>query len=422
MDNFVYNGKDNKEETEVKGMAAKGGSVFGSHPVYPVMFAIGACHLLNDTLQAVIPAMFPILETELGLTFTQLGLIAFVLNMVASVLQPVVGFISDKKPMPFALPLGMASSMVGLGLLAFAPNYWTILLAVALLGLGSAVFHPEGSRVSYMAAGPRRGLSQSIYQVGGNSGQALAPLISAFILVPLGQRGAALFMLVAALGIFILAKISVWYKKQLEEEKLQKVKRAVLTSLPGLTRKQVGAALTMLLVIIFARSFYMTSITSFFIFHLMNAYELTIQQGQVYIFVFLAVGAVGTFFGGPLADKIGRKRVIMLSLSVPIPLALVLPHVPLAVAAVLLAIIGFVLMLSFSVMVVYAQELVPSKIGTMAGLTVGLAFGMGAVGSVLIGMLMDSIGIAETMIVVSFLPILGLVGIWLPRDRKVVRV
>lgn len=400
-------------------MSAKGGSVFGSHPVYPVMFAIGACHLLNDTLQAVIPAMFPILEIELGLTFTQLGLIAFVLNMVASVLQPVVGFISDKKPMPFALPFGMASSMVGLGLLAFAPNYWTILLAVGLLGLGSAVFHPEGSRVSYMAAGPRRGLSQSIYQVGGNSGQALAPLISAFILVPLGQRGAALFMLVAALGIFILSKISVWYKKQLEEEKLQKVKRAVLTSLPGLTKKQVGAALVMLLVIIFARSFYMTSITSFFIFHLMNAYELTIQQGQIYIFVFLAVGAVGTFFGGPLADKIGRKRVIMLSLSIPIPLALALPHVPLALAAVLLAIIGFVLMLSFSVMVVYAQELVPSKIGTMAGLTVGLAFGMGAVGSVLIGMLMDSIGIGETMIVVSFLPILGLVGIWLPRDRKV---
>ena len=398
--------------------AISSSSLAGS-PVYPVMFAIGGVHLLNDSLQAVIPAMFPILEKDLGLSFTQLGLIAFALNMVASVLQPVIGFASDKKPMPYALPLGMVFSFIGIAGLAFAPEYWLILLSVIFLGFGSAVFHPEGSRVSYMAAGSRRGLSQSIYQVGGNSGQALAPLISAFILVPLGQRGAALFLFVAALGIFVLSKISAWYKAQLERDKLDKVKKAVLSSLPPLTKKQVGTALTLLLLIIFARTFYITTITSFYIFHLMENYSLTIQQGQMFIFLFLGIGAFGTFFGGPLADRIGRKRVIVLSLIVPIPLALVLPYVALPVVAVILAVLGFFLMLSFSVMVVYAQELVPSRIGTMSGLTVGLAFGMGAIGAVAIGVLMDSIGVYETMVIISVLPILGLVGLALPKDRKI---
>jgi len=389
------------------------------NPVYPIMFAISAVHLLNDSLQSVIPAMFPILQEDMGLTYTQLGLIAFALNMVASVLQPVIGYISDKKPMPYALPIGMTSSFVGIAGIAFAPEYWMIVVSVMFLGFGSAVFHPEGSRVSYMAAGSKRGLSQSIYQVGGNSGQALAPLISAFILVPLGQTGAALFLFVAALGIFILTKISRWYKEQLEQEKLQKVKKVLLSSLPEMTRKQVGVALVLLLIIIFARSFYVTNITSFYIFHLMESYGLTIQQGQLYIFLFLGVGAAGTFFGGPLADKIGRKNVIVMSLAVPIPLALMLPYMPLFALLFLLGLIGFFIMLSFSVTVVYAQELVPSKIGTMAGLTVGLAFGMGAIGGVVIGILMDSIGVYETMVIVSFLPLLGLVGLGLPKDRKI---
>lgn len=389
------------------------------NPVYPVMFAMGACHLLNDSLQAVIPAMFPILEADLGLTFTQLGLIAFALNMVASVLQPIVGFISDKKPMPFALPFGMASSFLGMAGLAFAPEYWMIVVSVMFLGLGSAVFHPEGSRVSFMAAGHRRGLSQSIYQVGGNSGQALAPLISAFILVPLGQQGAALFLFVAALGIFILSRISMWYKAELARQRAGNGRKALLSSLPELSKKQVGVALALLLIIIFARSFYVTNITSFYIFHLIEEYGLTIQKGQLYIFLFLALGAAGTFFGGPLADRIGRKNVIVLSLLVPIPLALALPYVSLGFVVVLLAFIGFFIMLSFSVTVVYAQELVPSKIGTMSGLTVGLAFGMGAIGGVAIGVLMDAIGIYETMVVVSFLPIMGLAGMALPKDRKI---
>lgn len=389
------------------------------NPVYPIMFAIGVCHLFNDTLQAVIPAMFPVLELELGLTFTQLGLISFALNIVASLLQPVVGYISDKKPMPYALPLGMMSSFVGMAGLALAPQYWMILVSVIFLGLGSAVFHPEGSRVSFMAAGSKRGLSQSIYQVGGNSGQALAPLISAFILVPLGQKGAALFLIVAAVGIFLLSKISAWYKKQLEAEKLSNRKRTLLSSLPTLTKKQIGVALTLLMVIIFARSFYVTNMTNFYIFHLMKNYGMTIKEGQVIIFIFLALGAVGTLFGGPMADRMGRRNVIVLSMAVPIPLCLMLPYVPVWAIILLLILIGFFIMLSFSVTVVYAQELVPSKIGTMAGLTVGLAFGMGAIGAVMIGILMDYIGVYTTMIVVSTLPIIGLVALALPKDRKI---
>jgi len=392
------------------------------NPVYPIMFAIGACHLLNDTLQAVIPAMFPVLVKERGFSFTQLGFIFFALNMVASVLQPVIGYISDRKPKPYALPFGMMFSFLGIGGLAFAPTYWLLIVSVMLLGFGSAVFHPEGSRVSFMAAGSKRGLSQSIYQVGGNSGQALAPLIGAFILVPYGQKSAAVFLLVAALGIFILMKISAWYNKQLEQEKLNNRKKVLLSSLGNLTKKKIGIALGLLLVIIFARSFYVTNITSFFIFHLMDKYEVSDKEGLLYIFLFLALGAVGTFFGGPMADKIGRKNVIVLSLAVPIPLCLLLPYAPLWAVAVLLMLIGFFIMLSFSVTVVYAQELVPSKIGTMAGLTVGLAFGMGAIGSVVIGIMMDSIGIYPTMIIVSFLPIIGLVGLALPRDQKITGV
>ncbi|HEX5565126.1 MAG TPA: MFS transporter [Sporosarcina sp.] len=390
-----------------------------ANPVYPIMFAIGVCHLLNDTLQAVIPAMFPVLEEERGLSFTQLGFIFFALNMVASVLQPVVGYFSDRKPMPYALPIGMTFSLIGMAGLAIAPNYWLILLSVIILGLGSAVFHPEGSRVSFLAAGTKRGLSQSIYQVGGNSGQALAPLISAFVLVPLGQKGAAVFIAVAALGIFILSKISAWYKRQLELDKKNNRKKVLLSSIRDLTRKQIGIALALLLTIIFARSFYVTNVTSFYIFYLMDGYGLKIEQGQLYIFLFMALGAAGTFFGGPWADRIGRKNVIVLSLVVPLPLCLLLPHVPLWGVGILLVAIGFFIMLSFTVTVIYAQELVPTKIGTMAGLTVGLAFGMGAIGAVVIGKLMDSIGIYPTMVIASFLPFIGLVGLALPKDQKI---
>ena len=386
-------------------------------PVYTMMILIGVCHLINDTMQSVIPAMFPLLERDMGLTYTQLGLISFTLNMFASVLQPVVGAVTDKKPMPFALPIGMVSSFIGLTMLILAPNYPLILVSVLFLGLGSAVFHPEGSRVSFMAAGNKRGLAQSIYQVGGNSGQALAPLISAFLILPFGMYGASFVLILTAIGIFMLTKIAIWYRKQLEEEKLAKVKKVLVSSLPPLTKKQVGIALSLLLVIIFARSFYVTNITNFYVFYLIQEYGLTIEKGQLLIFLFMACGVVGTFFGGSLSDRIGRKNVILISVVVPIPLCLALPYVPLWLVVILLIVIGSLIMISFSVTVVYAQELVPTKIGTMAGLTVGLAFGMGAIGSVLIGILMDKIGIETTMMIISALPILMLVALALPRDQ-----
>ncbi|MGM9950839.1 MAG: MFS transporter [Lysinibacillus sp.] len=386
------------------------------NPVYVMMVLIGVCHLINDAMQSVIPAMFPLLERDMGLTYTQLGLISFTLNMFASVLQPVVGFVTDKKPMPYALPIGMVSSFAGLTMLIFAPSYWMILVSVLFLGLGSAIFHPEGSRVSFMSAGNKRGLAQSIYQVGGNTGQALAPLISAFLILPFGMYGASVILVLTAIGIFMLTKIAIWYKEKLEEEKIANVKKVLISSLPPLTKKQVGIALGLLFTIIFARSFYTTNISNFYVFYLLEEYGLTIKQGQLLIFLFMACGVVGTFFGGPLSDRIGRKNVILLSVVAPIPLCLALPYVPLWLVVVLLIAIGSLIMISFSVTVVYAQELVPSKIGTMAGLTVGLSFGMGAIGAVAIGALMDGIGIEKTIVIISLLPLLMLVALALPKD------
>ncbi|QPQ33581.1 MFS transporter [Lysinibacillus sp. JNUCC-52] len=388
-----------------------------NNPVFPIMIAIAIAHLINDTMQSVIPAMFPILKSELGLTFTQIGLISFVLNMFASALQPVVGYVSDKKPMPYALPIGMISSFIGIAILAFTTQYWVIIIAVLFLGFGSAIFHPEGSRVSFMAAGSKRGLSQSIYQVGGNSGQALAPLISAYILDIFGQRGAAFVLVATTIGILLLSKIASWYKKQLEQERLSKKKRTLVSSLPPLTKKQVGIALTLLFTIIFARSFYTTNITSFYVFYLMDHYNVSLRLGQILIFTFMAFGVVGTFFGGSLSDRIGRKNVILLSVVVPMPFCLALPYVPLWTATIFLIIIGTLIMISFSVTVVYAQELVPTKIGTMAGLTTGFAFGMGAIGAIVIGVLMDHKGIDFTMLIVSLLPLLLLVAFFLPKDK-----
>ena len=391
-------------------------SVKQTTPVYPIMVAIGVCHLINDTMQAVIPAMFPLLERDLGLTFTQLGMISFVLNMIASLLQPAVGFMTDKRPVPYALPFGMVSSFIGLSLLILSTEYWMILVSVIFLGLGSAVFHPEGSRVSFMAAGNKRGLAQSIYQVGGNSGQALAPLLSAFVILPFGMNGVAMVLVFTSIGIFLLTKIAAWYKRQLEAEKLSNVKKVLISSLPPLSKKQIGLALVVLLLIIFARSFYITNMTSFYVFYLIEEYGISVERGQLFIFIFMALGVVGTFFGGPLSDKFGRKNIILLSVIVPIPFCLALPFVSLYVALLFLIIIGALLMISFTVTVVYAQELVPSKIGTMAGLTVGVAFGMGAIGSVVIGMVMDAMGIRFTMIAVSILTFLLFVAFFLPKD------
>ncbi|PLT34399.1 MFS transporter [Bacillus sp. V5-8f] len=383
---------------------------------YHVLFIIGICHLLNDSLQAVVPAMFPILGKSMSLSYTQLGMIAFALNIVSSLMQPVVGWYTDKKPLPYALPIGLTSSLAGMILLAMAPTYHIVLLSVLLIGVGSAVFHPEGSRVAFLAGGPKRGLSQSIYQVGGNTGQALAPLITAMILVPFGQKGAFWFAPVAFTAVLLLTYIARWYSDRVLV--LQSKKAQIKTSSRSANRKAIGTALFLILFIIFARSWFISCITNFYSFYLIEHYSFSIKTAQLYIFAFLAAGAIGTFFGGPLADRYGRKRIILSSLAGSAPLTILLPFVNPFTSFILVCLSGFTIMTSFSVTVVYAQELVPGKVGTMAGLTVGLAFGMGAIGSVALGSIADLIGINSMIKLVGFLPLFGLAAFFLPSDEK----
>ncbi|MDM5328146.1 MFS transporter [Neobacillus sp. CF12] len=387
--------------------------------MFNILFIIGLCHLLNDAIQAVVPAMFPILEKSMGLSFTQLGIIAFSLNMVSSVLQPVVGVVTDKKPMPYALPIGLTLTLGGVLGLAFAPSFGLIVISVIFIGLGSAVFHPEGSRVAYMAAGNRRGLAQSIYQVGGNTGQALAPLITALILVPLGQKGASWFSFVAALAVLLLIYIANWYKQRLvgDLSYLNK-KNSVTPKKTGLSKK-IKQSLLLILLLIFARSWYISGMTNFYAFYAIDEYSLTIKESQLFLFAFLIAGAFGTFFGGPLADRFGKKKVISISMLATVPFSLLIPFVPSLFAFIFLTLTGFILMTSFSVTVVYAQELVPGKIGTMSGLTVGLAFGMGAIGSVGLGYMADLFSLSSMVTSIGFLPLLGLIAFLLPSDQLV---
>ncbi|WP_026584756.1 MFS transporter [Bacillus sp. J33] len=387
---------------------------------YRILFIIGLCHLLNDSIQSVIPAMFPILEKSMGLSFSQLGLIAFSLNMVSSIMQPVIGMATDKKPVPFALPIGLTFTMLGVLGLAFAPEFEWVVGSVLFIGLGSAVFHPEGSRVAYMAAGPRRGLAQSIYQVGGNTGQALAPVITALILVPLGQRGAAWFTLVAAMAAGLLVYIAFWYRGRLQHEgSLISRKKNSQVHQNKKISKAVWRALALILFLIFARSWYISGMTNFYTFYAIEKYSFSIGESQLFLFAFLVSGALGTFFGGPLADRFGKKRIIFLSMNLTVPLSTLIPFVSSPIAFILLVLGGFILMSSFSVTVVYAQELVPGKIGTMAGLTVGLAFGMGAIGSIALGYIADTFGLANMIIFTGLLPVLGLLTLLLPSDKTV---
>lgn len=387
--------------------------------LFKILLIIGICHLLNDALQAVVPAMFPILAKSMKLSYTQLGIIAFSLNMVSSVMQPVIGSVTDKKPIPYALPIGLTSTLFGVLGLGFAHSFGLIVLSVIFIGLGSAVFHPEGSRVAHMAAGTRRGLAQSIYQVGGNTGQALAPLITALILVPLGQIGASWFTMVAALAVVLLIYIAGWYNQRLKAGHLNiKRKKAASTS-NQMISTDVKKALGLILLLIFARSWYISGMTNFYAFYAIKNYSMTIKESQLYLFAFLVAGAFGTFFGGPLSDKFGKKRIISFSMLGSLPFTIMIPFVPSYIAFVFLLITGFILMTSFSVTVVYAQELVPGKIGLMSGLTVGLAFGMGAIGSVGLGYIADLVGLHSMVSGLGILPLIGLTAFLLPSDSKI---
>ncbi|WP_088349736.1 MFS transporter [Bacillus cereus] len=388
--------------------------------IYRILFAISFGHFLNDSMQAVVPALFPILEKTMNLSYMQVGWIAFALNMTSSIMQPVFGMYSDKKPSPFLLPLGMFSSMLGMIGLAFAPNFIIVIISVLFIGLGSAVFHPEGARVAYMAAGAKRGLAQAIYQVGGNTGNSLAPIFTALIFVPLGQIGSLGFTAFAAIGIALLIFVSNWYKNELATGAVRRKKRAALEAENAIVSTHIKFVIILLVFLTFVRSWYGAGIGNFYQFYLIEHYGLSIKSAQYFVFAFMIAGVLGTFFGGPLADRFGKKNIIVFSMLGSAPLALLLPHVSLVWVVPLFLCIGFISSSSFSVIVVYAQELVPGKVGMVSGLIVGLAFGLGALGAVVLGKLADIYSLQFIMILCSCLPLIGLTSWLLPSDKKTI--
>ncbi|MEH7217755.1 MFS transporter [Bacillus toyonensis] len=388
--------------------------------IYRILFAISFGHFLNDSMQAVVPALFPILEKTMNLSYMQVGWIAFALNMTSSIMQPVFGMYSDKKPSPFLLPLGMFSSMLGMIGLAFAPNFIIVIISVLFIGLGSAVFHPEGARVAYMAAGAKRGLAQAIYQVGGNTGNSLAPIFTALIFVPLGQIGSLGFTAFAAVGIILLIFVSNWYKNELATGAVRRKKRAALEAENAIVSTHIKFVIILLVFLTFVRSWYGAGIGNFYQFYLIEHYDLSIKNAQYFVFAFMIAGVLGTFFGGPLADRFGKKNIIVFSMLGSAPLALLLPDVSLVWVVPLFLCIGFISSSSFSVIVVYAQELVPGKVGMVSGLIVGLAFGLGALGAVVLGKLADIYSLQFIMILCSCLPLIGLTSWLLPSDKKTI--
>lgn len=384
--------------------------------VFPVLIALSFTHLLNDTMQSLIPAIYPLVKDSLRLNFSQIGLITLTFQMSASLLQPLVGLYTDKRPQPFSLAIGMSFTLAGLVCLSLASSFPLVLVSVGLVGVGSAVFHPEASRLAYMASGGRHGMAQSLFQVGGNAGSSLGPLLAAAIIVPLGQFHVIWFSLVALLAIVVMLKISQWYKKNTHRIKPKKAAGAI--SHVQLSKSKVAFSLAILMVLIFSKYFYMASISSYYTFYLMDKFHVTVQQSQVYLFVFLFAVAAGTFIGGPLGDKIGRKYVIWLSILGVAPFALLMPHANLFWTCVLSVFIGVILSSAFSAILVYAQELVPGKVGMIAGLFFGFAFGMGGIGSALLGKLADKTSISYVYQVCSFLPLIGLLTGFLPNLEK----
>ena len=385
--------------------------------VFPILMMISMAHLFNDTIQSLIPAIYPIVKESLKLSFSALGIITFVFQLSASLLQPFIGAYTDRRPQPYFLVMGMAVSLTGLVLLAFAHSYSLVLASVALVGIGSSIFHPEASKVAFLAAGPRRGLAQSLFQLGGNAGSSIGPLLAALVIAPFHQERLAWFSVVALLAMFVLMRVASWYKEHMALR--QKKKRGVATEdLVPLSRRKVIFAVTILLVLIFSKYFYMASMTSYFTFYLIDKFHVSVSAAQMYLFLFLFSVAAGTLIGGPLGDRIGRKYVIWISILGVAPFTLLLPYANLFWTAILTVIIGIILSSAFSAILVYAQELMPGKVGMIAGLFFGLAFGMGGLGSALLGQLADRTSIGYVYQVCSFLPLLGLLTGFLPETHK----
>lgn len=382
---------------------------------FKILGAISVSHLLNDMIQSLILAIYPVLKGGFNLSFGQIGLITLTYQITASLLQPVVGLYTDRRPQPFSLPIGMGFTLTGILLLSVAPSFLIILLAAALVGTGSSIFHPESSRVARMASGGKHGLAQSLFQVGGNLGSSLGPLLAAAIIVPYGQKSIAWFGIAALLAITILYQISKWYAHHNQGARGKASRRVTGVSLP---RNKVVYSVLILLALIFSKYFYMASIGSYFTFYLISKFHLTVQSAQMYLFAFLFAVALGTVVGGPVGDRIGRKYVIWASILGVAPFTLLLPYANLFWTGVLVVIIGVVLASAFSAILVYAQELIPGKIGMVSGLFFGFAFGMGGIGAAVLGELADQTSISFVYQVCSFLPLLGVIAAFLPNIER----
>ncbi len=383
-------------------------------PAFGILASISGAHMVNDMMQSLILAMYPILKGEFSLSFAQVGLITLTYQLTASLLQPLVGLFTDKKPLPYSLPFGMLSTLIGLILLAFAPNFETVLLAAAFVGVGSSIFHPESSRIARLASGGQHGMAQSIFQVGGNAGTAIGPLLAALVIVPFGQRSVAWFALAALAGIFVLTKVSRWYATN----HLGTARKKAVEVVAPYPRNVVLGAIAVLLVLIFSKYFYIAGLSSFYTFYVIEKFGLSVQSAQMHLFYFLFASAVGTVLGGPIGDRIGRKPVIWVSILGVAPLALLLPHANLFWTTALTIIIGLILSSAFSAILVYAQELMPGKVGMVSGLFFGFAFGMGGLGAALLGLLADRTSIAFVYDAIAYLPLLGIAAILLPKSVR----
>jgi FSR family fosmidomycin resistance protein-like MFS transporter len=382
-----------------------------------VLAAISVCHMLNDVIQSLIVALYPMIKQSLGLDFRQIGLITFTFTFTASLLQPLVGYVTDRYPTPYSLVLGMGCSLLGLIIAAFASTYGLVLVAVGLIGMGSSVFHPESSRVARLASGGQHGLAQSVFQVGGNFGTALGPLLAAFVVLPYGQGSVAWFSIVALIGMVMLASIGSWYGKTLKFNK-SKVRPSESEAIHELTHGKVRKSFAILMALTFSKDFYLVSITSFYTFYLIHTFGLSVQSAQLYLFLFLFSVAAGTVIGGPIGDRIGTRRVIWWSILGVLPFTLALPYVGLLGTAILSVIIGLILASAHPAIIVYAQSLIPGRVGMVAGLFFGLAFGVAGIGAAFLGWLADQTSIGFVYHVCAFLPAIGLLAAFLPEMAK----
>jgi FSR family fosmidomycin resistance protein-like MFS transporter len=380
--------------------------------VFAVLLAISFSHFLNDTMQSLLPAIYPTLKTKFSLSFGQIGLLTFVFQVTASLLQPIVGMVTDKRPQPYSLAAGMGFTMVGLIMLSHAGSFAMLLVAAAMIGIGSSIFHPESSRVARLSSGGRHGLAQSVFQVGGNFGTAMGPLLAAFIVVPHGQGSILWFSAIALVGMVVLSLVGRWYQNRMTSA--SKRPRAAMHAHEPLPPKTVALTMAILIALVFSKFFYLASISSYYTFYLIHRFGLSIQHAQLMLFVFLGAAALGTVVGGPIGDRLGRKLVIWVSILGVLPFTLALPFVGLGGTLVLSFIIGFVLSSAMPAMIVYAQELVPGRVGLISGLFFGLAFGMGGLGAAAIGVIADHYGIVVTYRLCSILPAIGLLAMFLP--------